>query len=256
MLANTFGHHKASRRWTWLSANGQHHSQIDYILLRKRFRSGVDIARTQSSPGADIGRNHDLLVMIFHLRLKRISKPKHTKLKFVLEKLKDPNVLETLQAMVGGKFAPLIIMDNEDTDLDSMITTFNTAVTETANIVRRKKTCATAEILDLCDKSRELRKKRSKPEGSEKYKEVNNNIKRCMKKAKENWMGEQCSEIEKNLRKNNSKRAYQLVKDLTTVKQGKATTVQDSSGKCLTEERQILNRWTEYCSELYNYKAN
>ena len=31
----------------------------------------------------------------------------------------------------------------------------------------------------------------------------------------------QCSEIEENLRKNNSKRAYQLVKDLTTVKQGK-----------------------------------
>ena len=39
-----------------------------------------------------------------------------------------------------------------------------------------------------------------------------------MEKAKENWIGEQCSEIEENLRKNNSKRAYQLVKDLTTVK--------------------------------------
>ena len=77
-----------------------------------------------------------------------------------------------------------------------------------------------------------------------------------MKKAKENWIGEQCSELKKNLRKNNSKRAYQLRKDLTTVKQGKATTVQDLSGKCLTEERQILNRCTEYCSELYNYKAN
>ena len=46
------------------------------------------------------------------------------------------------------------------------------------------------------------------------------------------------------------------MKDLTTVKQGKATTVQDRSGKCLTQERQILNRWTEYCSELYIYKAN
>ena len=69
-----------------------------------------------------------------------------------------------------------------------------------------------------------------------------------MKKAKENWIGEQCSETEENLRKTNSKRAYQLVKDLTTVKRGKATTVQDRSGKCLTEERQILNRWTEYCS--------
>ena len=46
------------------------------------------------------------------------------------------------------------------------------------------------------------------------------------------------------------------MKDLTTVKQGKATTVQDRSGKCFTEERQILNRWTEYCSELYRYEAN
>ena len=60
----------------------------------------------------------------------------------------------------------------------------------------------------------------------------------------------------KKILKNNSKRAYQLVKDLTTVKQRKATTVQDCSGKCLTEERQILNRWTEYCSELYNHKTN
>ena len=35
--------------------------------------------------------------------------------------------------MIGGKFAPLTIMSNEDTDLDSVITTFNTAVTETAS---------------------------------------------------------------------------------------------------------------------------
>ena len=143
--------------------------------------------------------------------------------------------------MIGGKFAPLTIMDNEDTDLDSMITTFNTAVTETASEIlgkhcQKKKPLVTAEILDLCDKWRELRKKRFEPEGSEKYKEVNNKIKRCMKKAKENWIGEQCSKTEENLRKNNSKRAYQLVKDLTTVKQGKATTVQDPSGKYLTEE--------------------
>ena len=74
-----------------------------------------------------------------------------------------------------------------------------------------------------------------------------------MKKAKENWIGEQCREIEQSLRNNNSKRAYQLVKDLTTVNQGKATTIH--SGKCLKEEREILNRWTEYCPELNNHKA-
>ena len=76
-----------------------------------------------------------------------------------------------------------------------------------ANIARRRKPWVTAEILDLCDKRRELRKNRFEPEGSEKYKEVNNNTKRCMKKAKETWIGEQCSETEENLRKNISKRA-------------------------------------------------
>ena len=121
------------------------------------------------------------------------------------------------------------------------VTTFDTLVTETASEIlgkhrQKKKPWVTAEILDLCEKRRELGKKRFEPEGSEKYKEVNNNIKRCMKKAKENQIGEQCSETEEILRKNNSKRAYQPMKDLTTVKQGKAITVQDRLGKCLTEE--------------------
>ena len=153
------------------------------------------IDRRRSFPGADIESDHDLLMMTFHLHLKRISKPKHTRLKFDLKKLKDPNVLETFRTMIGGKFAPLTIMNNENTDMDSMNTTFNTAVTETASEIlgthrqKKKKTWVTAEILDLYDKRRELRKKRFEPEGSEKHKEVNNNIKRCMKKAKENWIG-------------------------------------------------------------------
>ena len=70
---------------------------------------------------------------------------------------------------------------------------FNTAVTETASDIlgkhrQKTKPWITEEILDLYNRRRELRKKRFEPEGSEKYKEVNNNIKRCMKKAKENWI--------------------------------------------------------------------
>ena len=48
---------------------------------------------------------------------------------------------------------------------------------------------------------------------------------------------------------------YQLVKDLTSDKQGRSSTIQDKSGKCLTEEKEILSRWTEYCSKLYNYES-
>ena len=47
-----------------------------------------------------------------------------------------------------------------------------------------------------------------------------------------------------------------LVKDLTTEKHSKSTTIQDKSGKCPTEENEILNRWTEYCSDLYNHETD
>ena len=56
---------------------------------------------------------------------------------------------------------------------------------------QKKKPWVTAEILNLCDRRREQRKKRFEREGSELCGEVNNNIKGWMKKAKENWIGEQ-----------------------------------------------------------------
>ena len=76
-----------------------------------------------------------------------------------------------------------------------------------------------------------------------------------MKKAKEDWIFAQCEEIETCLDKNNSKRAYQLVKDLTSEKQDRSSTIQDRSGKCLTKEQEILSIWTEYCSDLHNHDS-
>ena len=111
-------------------------------------------------------------------------------------------MLEAFHAMISGKFAPLTIMNNEDADIDSMIITFNTAVTEAACEIlskhhQKKKTWVIAETLDPCEKRRELRKKRFEPEGSEKHKEVTNNIERCTKKAKENWIGESVLRLNK-----------------------------------------------------------
>ena len=101
----------------------------------------------------------------------------------------------------------------------------------------------------------DLKKKRYEAEGAKEYREANRRIQKAVKKAKEDWTGAQCEEIETCLNKNNSKRAYQLVKDLTSEKQGRYSTIQDKSGKCLTEEKEILSRWKEYCSELYNYES-
>ena len=98
VLINTLGPHQPSRRWTWHSLDGKHHNQIVYILVKKRFRSGVNIHRTRSFPGADIGRNHDLVMMTFQVRLKLARKPNQPRLRFDLEKLRNPDVACTFQA--------------------------------------------------------------------------------------------------------------------------------------------------------------
>ena len=164
--------------------------------------------------------------------------------------------------MIGGKFAPLTIMDNEDTDLDSMITCFNTAVTKTASAIlgkhrrKKKKPGSLQKFLICATKERELRKKRFEPEGSEKYKKVNIIIKSCMEKAKENWIRKQCSGTEDDLRKNNSKRAYQLMR-LDHCERSK-------SYYCPGSYRKMPHRGTRdtepmdiiLLSKLYNHKAS
>ena len=163
------------------------------------------------------------------------------------------------QATIGGKFAPLIGLSDEDMDIDTMVTTYNTSVTDSAIEMLgkehpRKKPWVTKDVLDLCDEGRDLKKKRYEEEGAKEYREANRRIQKAVKKAKEDWIGAKCEEIETCLNKNDSKRAYQLVKNLTSEKQGGSSTIQDKSGKCLTEEKEILSKWTEYCSELYNYE--
>ena len=68
----------------------------------------------------------------FRVRLKKARKSKQPRLRFDLEKLKDPDVACTFQGTIGGKFAPLIGLSDEDMDINSMITTYNTAVIDTA----------------------------------------------------------------------------------------------------------------------------
>ena len=87
-----------------------------------------------------------------------ILKAKPAKTKVCLEKLRDLDVTCTFQATIGGKFAPLTGLSDEG--MDTMITTYHTAVTDAASKIlgkerHRKKPWVNKDVLDLCDKRRE-----------------------------------------------------------------------------------------------------
>ena len=165
-------------------------SQIDYVLVKKRFRSGVNIHMTRSFPGADIGSDHALVMMTSRVRLKKARKPNQPRLRFDFEKLMDPDVAWTFQATIGGKFTPVIGLSDEDMDFHTIITTYNTAVTDAASEIlgkerRRKKPWVIEDVLDLCDERRDLKKKWYEAEGAKEYREANRRIQKAVKKAKE-----------------------------------------------------------------------
>ena len=142
----------------------------------------------------------------------------------------EAEVAEAFHAMIGGKFAALTILDADGIDMDTLINTFNTAVTNTASEILGKhrpvkKPWVTADLLDLCDKRRELTKKKKDAEGLRQYRAANQEIKKGMKKEKMNWIEEQCQNIEDSMKKNKSKKTYQLVKGLTSTKQGRTTII-------------------------------
>ena len=128
----------------------------------------MNITKTRSFPRADIGSDHELVILTFRLCLQRIKKQSNVRISFSLEKLKDPNIAENFRAMIREKSAPLIFLDNQDTEVDTLISSLNTAVTETANDIlgkhrRTKKPWVTDDTLKLCDKHTQ------KPESKEDY---------------------------------------------------------------------------------------
>ena len=92
VLTNILGPPKHPERRTRQSPDRKHHNQTYYILVRKHFGSGVNIHRTRSFPGADIGSDHDLVMMTFRVHLKEVKKPNQPRLRFDLEKLRNPDV--------------------------------------------------------------------------------------------------------------------------------------------------------------------
>ena len=72
IIANILFQQHKRRLYTWISPDGQHRNQIDYILCRQRWRSSIQSTKTR--PGADCGSDHEVITTKFRLKLKKVGK--------------------------------------------------------------------------------------------------------------------------------------------------------------------------------------
>ena len=54
----------------------------------------------------------------------------------------------------------------------------------------------------------------------------------------------------------NGKEAYNTLRALSKTQQYRSAVIKDSNANILMESTAVLNRWTEYCSGLYNYELH
>ena len=82
---------------------------------------------------------------------------------------------QVFEAKIGGKFAPLMLFNTDNTGTNTLIDTFSTAVIKTTSEVLGKKRITkkpwvTPDLLKLCDERRDLKiTKYESEEGAHKY---------------------------------------------------------------------------------------
>ena len=157
VIANILFRQHKRRLYTWTSPDGQHQNQTDYILCRQGWRSSIQSAKTR--PGADCGSDHDLLIVKFRLKLKKVGKTTRP-FRYDLNQILYDYTVE-----VRNRFKGLDLIDRVPHELWTEV---RDIVQETRiKTIPKKKKCKKAkwlseEALQTAVKRREAKSKREK----------------------------------------------------------------------------------------------
>ena len=83
--------------------------------------------------------------------------------------------------------------------------------------------------------------------------EANNRVKAEIRRAKEEWINDHCRKIQGGFETNNTRKSFQSLREFTTPKSNRISTMKDKNGKVITSKEDIEKCWTEYAKELSNY---
>jgi len=126
------------------------------------------------------------------IRLSRHMKPRNPRIKYDQSKLNDPRIQAKFKARIGGKFAPLLLLNDHQETIDAFTAGMNEVAEEVLGRPRRiKQPWVTEETLKLCDRRRELKKTHfASSKLLNEYHLANIRVRQKLKKDKESWVNE------------------------------------------------------------------
>lgn len=111
----------------------------------------------------------------------------------------------------------------------------------------------TRETLDTVEEQRELKREGRLTQRDSKR--LSGKIQRQCRRDKNNYIKGICREIEEHQSAHETRDLYRKVRELSRKIISKAFTIEDKDGKILWEDQRIIERWRQYCEELYNDDA-
>ncbi|GFS25846.1 craniofacial development protein 2-like [Elysia marginata] len=112
-IVNTLFKQPVRRLYTWKSPGDVRRNQIDYILMSSRFKNSAVNCKTY--PGADIGSDHNPVIMQMKVKLK-IPHSKQTKtVKYCTKLIRLPEEAEKYAVLVKNKFECLYVEEADAT---------------------------------------------------------------------------------------------------------------------------------------------
>jgi len=250
VITNTWFKQPYRRRYTWKQPGDRARYQIDYILVKQRYRNGVKCAK--SLPGADCNSDHNMVKIRMAVKMKRVRIARKQR-KWDLLNLKK-NVKEYRD------YIEQRIKRNDGEDIEKRWGDIKTVVNEAAKKVvgykknvSAKKPWVTQEMLDKMEKRRRYKNVNTE-NGRQMYRRLNNELRRETERAREIWWERECTEVEELDKRGRSDIVYAKIKKLSgNRKQLRGIQkIKDVNGVMLTEPEQIKSRWKDYVEVLYD----
>ena len=253
-VMNTWFQLPKRRLYTWKSpqddGNTIIRNQIDYILIRKRYRNSIK--RVAAYPGADMGSDHNPIIAKFDVKWKIIRRKLQDRNYIDVTKLRNRNFKTEVARKTNEQFER-IYEQTRDTDLKQQVQRISSEIKTLCQkelkrgAVKKRSQWITDEILDLMETRRGLKRRTTE------YRTANREIKRKIREAKNEWMEKECKEIEELQEKHDSFNVHRKVKELSGIYRKKTPTcLTKEDGKFAIDIEEKLQTWKKYVENLYN----
>ena len=242
VLANTWFKKHPRLLWTWKSPGGRYKNQIDYIAINKRYRNAVRDVRTY--PGADCYSDHVPVVANISLKLKKVIKSRKEERRDLKQLITNEHLKEAYRVEVENRYGVLNSDEplEEEVEMDREWRNIQISLTKTAKEMvpkqekMRRQRWMTNEILDKMEERRA-----QKERNPQRYEEMNWEIRQQCDTAKEEWINEQCSEVEELERQHKIESMHRKIKEVVGKKRmARGNVIKNKEGVIVMEIDDVL----------------